>query len=288
MRWQHPEHGLMPPAEFIELAEVSGIIQPLTRWVIDHRDPPDLVDWQRHGLELAVAVNLSVRNLYDRELVPWLGERARRSSGSTPVAAQLEITESELMDDPLLAMEVLGKLKALGVATSIDDFGTGYSSLAYLKNLPIDELKIDRSFVGNMVTTRATSRSCARPSTSATTSGSSWWPRASRTPRRCTCWPSSAATGPRATSSVDRCRPLISRRGGATKADSQRACSAGIAWATPAERPAPLSVRPSRRQAPSSGRQSESTRMASAASGIEVPAATQRTPDAVGRLGARP
>jgi diguanylate cyclase (GGDEF)-like protein len=149
VRWQHPEHGLMPPAEFIELAEVSGTIQVLTRWVITTAIR-QLVDWQRSGLDLAVAVNLSVRNLYEPELVPWLAG-VLAQFGIDAKSLEFEITESELMDDPLLAMEVLGRLKALGVATSIDDFGTGYSSLSYLKHLPIDQLKIDRSFVGNMV-----------------------------------------------------------------------------------------------------------------------------------------
>jgi diguanylate cyclase (GGDEF)-like protein/PAS domain S-box-containing protein len=149
VRWQHPEHGLMPPAEFIELAEVSGTIQVLTRWVITTAIR-QLVEWQKHGLELAVAVNLSVRNLYEPELVPWLAG-VLAQFGVDAKSIEFEITESELMDDPLLAMEVLGRLKALGVATSIDDFGTGYSSLSYLKHLPIDQLKIDRSFVGNMV-----------------------------------------------------------------------------------------------------------------------------------------
>jgi diguanylate cyclase (GGDEF)-like protein/PAS domain S-box-containing protein len=149
VRWQHPDHGLMPPAEFISLAEVSGTIQVLTRWVITTA-VRQIVEWQRRGLELAVAVNLSVRNLYEPELVPWLAG-VLAQFGVDAKALEFEITESELMDDPLLAMEVLGRLKSLGVATSIDDFGTGYSSLSYLKHLPIDQLKIDRSFVGNMV-----------------------------------------------------------------------------------------------------------------------------------------
>jgi diguanylate cyclase (GGDEF)-like protein/PAS domain S-box-containing protein len=149
VRWQHPEHGLMPPAEFIELAEVSGTIQVLTRWVITTA-VRQLVEWQERGLDLSVAVNLSVRNLYEPELVPWLAG-VLAQFGVDAKALEFEITESELMDDPLLAMEVLGRLKSLGVATSIDDFGTGYSSLSYLKHLPIDQLKIDRSFVGNMV-----------------------------------------------------------------------------------------------------------------------------------------
>jgi diguanylate cyclase (GGDEF)-like protein len=149
VRWQHPEHGLMAPVEFIELAELSGMIQALTRWVLK-RALVQIREWSDRGLDLRVAVNLSVRNLYDRDLVPWLSEQLVERGVSASLL-KLEITESQLMDDPMLAMEVLGKMKSLGVSTSIDDFGTGYSSLSYLKNLPIDELKIDRSFVGNMV-----------------------------------------------------------------------------------------------------------------------------------------
>jgi diguanylate cyclase len=150
VRWEHPTHGLTPPTEFIELAEVSGLIQPLTRWVLE-RSVRQICSWRDEGVHLPVAVNLSVRNLYDLELAPWLNSLLL-DHGVEASMLTLEITESELMDDPLYAMEVLGKLKALGLSTSIDDFGTGYSSLAYLKNLPIDELKIDRSFVGSMVT----------------------------------------------------------------------------------------------------------------------------------------
>jgi diguanylate cyclase (GGDEF)-like protein/PAS domain S-box-containing protein len=149
VRWQHPEHGLMPPAEFIELAEVSGLIQPMTRWIIEAA-LTQIRAWLDQGLEIQVSVNLSVRNLYDRDLVPWL-DRLLIDRGIGAKLLKLEVTESELMDDPLLALEVLGKLRALGLSTSIDDFGTGYSSLAYLKHLPIDELKIDRSFVNAMV-----------------------------------------------------------------------------------------------------------------------------------------
>ncbi len=148
VRWQHPEFGLIPPGEFIELAEVSGVIQPLTRWVLETA-VDQVAAWRAAGLELGVAVNLSVRNLYDNDLVVWT-DGLLIDRGVNPAQLTLEITESELMSDPILAMEVLGKLKALGIATSIDDFGTGYSSLSYLKSLPIDELKIDRSFVGTM------------------------------------------------------------------------------------------------------------------------------------------
>jgi diguanylate cyclase (GGDEF)-like protein/PAS domain S-box-containing protein len=148
VRWQHPEHGLMGPGEFIELAEVSGMIQPLTRWVCE-RSMHEAREWVDAGFDLGVSVNLSVRNLYDPDLVPWL-QSAMASTGLPEHLLTLEITESEVMEDPLVAHEVLGNLRTMGVSTSIDDFGTGHSSLAYLKHLPIDEIKVDRSFVGGM------------------------------------------------------------------------------------------------------------------------------------------
>ncbi|HEY2814038.1 MAG TPA: EAL domain-containing protein [Acidimicrobiales bacterium] len=151
VRWQHPEHGLMAPGEFVDLAEVSGMIQPLTRWAI-RTAVQHAQSWAHEGPpSVGVAVNLSVRNLYDAELTRWLSELLVET-GFPPSLITLEITESEVMDDPFLAVEVLGQLHDLGVHTSIDDFGTGQSSLSYLKHLPIDEIKIDRSFVGGMST----------------------------------------------------------------------------------------------------------------------------------------
>jgi diguanylate cyclase (GGDEF)-like protein len=148
VRWEHPLNGLMAPLEFIPLAEVSGLINPLTRWVIE-RAIRQGREWRDGGWPIGVAVNLSVRNLYDRGLGPWLSELLA-SSGLPPESLTLEITENEFMDDPRLAIEVLGEAKAMGASTSIDDFGTGYSSLAYLKHLPLDEIKIDCAFVRGM------------------------------------------------------------------------------------------------------------------------------------------
>jgi diguanylate cyclase (GGDEF)-like protein len=148
LRWQHPQHGLLLPAEFIDLAEVSGLMQQVTRFVLE-RAVASASGWPEADAPLGVAVNLSVRNLYDQDLCRWL-DRLLRDTGFLASRLTLELTESEVMDDPLLAVEVLGGLHALGVHTSIDDFGTGQSSLAYLKHLPIDELKIDRSFVAGM------------------------------------------------------------------------------------------------------------------------------------------
>jgi len=105
--------------------------------------------WRREGLDLAVAVNLSMRNLHDAEIVDMIRQLLGRW-GIPPARLVIEITESSLMADAARAMDVLSRLREMGVGISIDDFGTGYSSLAYLKRLPVDELKIDKSFVANM------------------------------------------------------------------------------------------------------------------------------------------
>ena len=148
VRWDHPTHGLIGPDDFIELAEVSGFIQPLTHWIL--AESIGCADrWWRAGHRVGVAVNLSVRNLYDPGLPAHVRDVLADSS-LPPDHLMLEVTESELMDDPALAMEVLGEIHQLGVTAGVDDFGTGYSSLSYLRNLPVGEIKIDRSFVAGM------------------------------------------------------------------------------------------------------------------------------------------
>ena len=148
VRWQHPRLGLLGPDRFVELAEISGAIQPLTRWVL--AEGIRAVDaWRAAGHRLGLAVNLSVRNLYDPGLVPHLAALLSASS-LQPADLVLELTETELMDDPGLAQAVFTALGDLGVGTSIDDFGTGYSSLTYLRDLPLQEIKVDRSFVSDM------------------------------------------------------------------------------------------------------------------------------------------
>jgi diguanylate cyclase (GGDEF)-like protein/PAS domain S-box-containing protein len=145
VRWNHPDEGMLEPDVFLELAEVSGVIQQLTRCVITSA-VEDVSRWRRAGLPVCVSVNLSARNLYDPELLPFIRATLHRAQLS-PEAFRVELTESQLMDDATLALDVLGSLRALGIETSIDDFGTGYSSLAYLRDLPLSEVKIDRSFV---------------------------------------------------------------------------------------------------------------------------------------------
>ncbi|GIE99458.1 hypothetical protein Ari01nite_69230 [Paractinoplanes rishiriensis] len=148
VRWQHPEHGLIPPDEFIPLAEHTGLITPLTTFVLDTA-LQQCHAWILAGHELTVAVNVSTHRLLD------LGfpEEVAGLLARWEVPARLltiEITESAIMADPDRAMLVVERLHALGVHLSIDDFGTGYSSMAYLKTLPVQELKIDRSFVSSM------------------------------------------------------------------------------------------------------------------------------------------
>ena len=149
VRWQHPVHGLVPPGDFMPWAEKSDLIRPLTFYILE-KTLAQLRAWQDAGIETAVAVNLSPRNLLDEEAPERIAELVRRS-GVAPSSLILEITESSMMHDPARALQSLREIDALGVRLSIDDFGTGYSSLSYLKRLPIDELKIDLSFVTHML-----------------------------------------------------------------------------------------------------------------------------------------
>jgi diguanylate cyclase (GGDEF)-like protein len=149
VRWEHPELGLLAPALFVQLIEQTPMIGPLTRHVID-RAIEQCAQWRRDGRELGVSVNLSVRNLLDRDLPDEI--EAMLAAHSFPAAAlHLEITESMIMSDPDRAVATLTRLSMLGIRLSIDDFGTGYSSLANLSRMPVSELKIDRSFVTPML-----------------------------------------------------------------------------------------------------------------------------------------
>ncbi|MES2324068.1 MAG: EAL domain-containing protein [Pseudomonadota bacterium] len=148
VRWVHPERGTVFPDEFIPFAEQTGFIRVLTRWVLD-RSAALCRELQEQGVDLKISVNLSTRDLLDQDLPNKFNDILLRHSLS-PASFCLEITESAIMDDPVRAQQTLERLHAMGVDLSIDDFGTGYSSLAYLKRLPVDELKIDKSFVLNM------------------------------------------------------------------------------------------------------------------------------------------
>ncbi|MBI5615942.1 MAG: EAL domain-containing protein [Gammaproteobacteria bacterium] len=148
VRWQHPARGLVPPGEFIPFAEQTGAIRLVTRWMIAQA-ARQCGAWLAAGHELEVSLNVSARDLLDRDLVDAVRE-AIAANGIPPRLLCLEITESSLMEDPRTAHETVSRLHALGVQLAIDDYGTGYSSLAYVKRLPVSELKIDRAFVMNM------------------------------------------------------------------------------------------------------------------------------------------
>lgn len=145
VRWNHPEQGFMSPDTFIPLAEESGLVRPLTAWVLNEA-LRQVALWNDEGHDIRVAVNLSTRSLHDPDLVATVRSCLERWSVS-PANLALEITESAIIIDPDRALDTANRLHDLGVRLSIDDFGTGYTSLSYLKRLPIDELKIDRSFI---------------------------------------------------------------------------------------------------------------------------------------------
>jgi diguanylate cyclase (GGDEF)-like protein len=145
VRWQHPRQGFIPPLEFVGIAEHTGLISQLTRWVLDQALAQISV-WRQSGADFRVAVNLSARNLLDTELADDIAHLLDIHQ-VPPEALCLEITETCAMADPQRTSTMLNRLSDLGVRLAVDDFGTGYSSLAYLRTLPVDEVKIDRSFV---------------------------------------------------------------------------------------------------------------------------------------------
>src|SRR4051812_2671214 len=145
IRWQHPEYGLVPPMEFVPIAEQSGAISQLTQWVLETA-VRQLAEWRSLGLRIGVSVNASMRNLLD----PAMAERLTELMAHYDIpegTLTIEITESHLMSDPGRTLPLLHRLAAHGVRLSVDDFGTGYSSLSYLNDLPVHEVKIDKSFI---------------------------------------------------------------------------------------------------------------------------------------------
>jgi EAL domain-containing protein (putative c-di-GMP-specific phosphodiesterase class I) len=155
LRWKHAERGYISPSTFIPIAEDSGLILPLGQWVIENACW-QAMEWRREGLPpLPIAVNVSGVQVRRQELA----ELVRRALAVTGLEAQylrIEITETSIVSIRDRAVELLGQLRALGVGLALDDFGTGYSSLSYLKSFPIDMLKIDRSFVAEMLTDHTT------------------------------------------------------------------------------------------------------------------------------------
>lgn len=153
LRWIHPDKGFISPEVIVDAAEQSGLIHPLTEWVIQTAINQTAA-WQKTGIDIGVAVNLSAYNLQNPHLVTIV-KYLLDSSELAPSTLTLEVTESAMMTNPKLAASVLTLLNNMGLKIAIDDFGTGYSSLAYLKNLPVHELKIDRSFVMNIVSDKS-------------------------------------------------------------------------------------------------------------------------------------
>jgi diguanylate cyclase (GGDEF)-like protein/PAS domain S-box-containing protein len=153
VRWQHPSRGLVPPDQFIPLAEQTGLIGPLSHWVLEEA-ARQCGEWLRTGYKLSIAINLSAWNLRDVTLPNTIAALLEQYCIPARLLC-IELTESAVMTDTHRSLDILAHIFALGVHISIDDFGTGYSSLAYLKQLPIDELKIDRSFVQQMNTSKA-------------------------------------------------------------------------------------------------------------------------------------
>ncbi|MBD8528842.1 MULTISPECIES: bifunctional diguanylate cyclase/phosphodiesterase [unclassified Massilia] len=150
LRWRHPQHGVVSPEEFVPIAEETGLIVPIGDWIV-RTAVHQMAAWHGAGLPaIPVAVNLSARQFLQGDVVA-LVEELLIDAGIAPHLLELELTESLSMADPERSLAIMHRLRALGVTLSIDDFGTGYSSFSYLKRLPIDKLKIDKSFVHDMV-----------------------------------------------------------------------------------------------------------------------------------------
>jgi diguanylate cyclase (GGDEF)-like protein len=154
VRWRHPQRGFIEPSAFIPFAEQTGYIGAITRWVVGAAIE-QCGAWEKAGLHIRMCVNVSARDLQQGEILVQYVSAALQSAKLAAGMLSLEITESALMEDPASAQSTLRKLRELGIATSIDDYGTGYSSLAYIKQLAVTELKIDRAFVSGMEADRS-------------------------------------------------------------------------------------------------------------------------------------
>jgi EAL domain-containing protein (putative c-di-GMP-specific phosphodiesterase class I) len=150
VRWQHPRRGLVPPGDFIPFLEQSGHIRSLTRWAL-RAGVRQAARWDKKGL--TISINISARDLLSPDLPRYLQDLLA-DHGVAAGLLCLELTESALVEDPGTAFATVERLHDLGVRLAIDDYGTGYSSLAYIQRLPVDELKIDRSFVGRLTHNR--------------------------------------------------------------------------------------------------------------------------------------
>jgi EAL domain-containing protein (putative c-di-GMP-specific phosphodiesterase class I) len=149
IRWRHPERGLVPPLEFIGLAEETGLIVPMGEWILRNVCEQSVI-WQAQGMEpMRIAVNLSHYQFSQPDLHHKI-LNVIKSTGFSPDYLELELTESSLVKDMEMTVATLKELRTIGIKISMDDFGTGYSSLSYLQQLPIDTLKIDRCFIRNL------------------------------------------------------------------------------------------------------------------------------------------
>jgi EAL domain-containing protein (putative c-di-GMP-specific phosphodiesterase class I) len=153
LRWNHPTRGLLAPAAFVPAAERTGMIKAITDWILD-RALGEVRRWLDVGAPLHIAVNVSAKSLHEQTL-PQKVHAALEKWGVDPRFLKIEITESSIMADPAHSLAIMSMLQSMGVRLSVDDFGTGYSSLTHLRELPIDEIKIDRSFVAGMATSDA-------------------------------------------------------------------------------------------------------------------------------------
>jgi EAL domain-containing protein (putative c-di-GMP-specific phosphodiesterase class I) len=149
VRWQHPVRGLVAPSEFIPFAEQTGYIRAVTQWVLANVIA-QCADWRRDGVPMNVSINISAHDLMDAELPDLFAELLERH-GCSAEWISLEITESAILDDPDRGIKSLERLSAFGCRLAIDDYGTGYSSLAYLRRMPVHELKLDKSLVRGMM-----------------------------------------------------------------------------------------------------------------------------------------
>jgi len=152
-RWNHPRRGLLMPVSFVPIAERTGLIKPMTDWILD-KALQQCREWQDAGAPIHVAVNVSAKSLLE-ETLPSKVQSLLDKWNIDPRFLKIEITESSIMADPAHALAIMSMLQSMGVRLSVDDFGTGYSSLTHLRELPIDEIKIDKSFVTGMITSDA-------------------------------------------------------------------------------------------------------------------------------------
>lgn len=150
LRWRHPKKGLIPPDRLVRVAESTGLMSDLTEWIL-HTALRECAEYRRAGMDIGVSINLSAQNLREPDIVEVISQ-ALNLWGVAGQQVVMELTETAVMDDQPQGFDTLQKLKALGVELSMDDFGTGYSSMARLRDLTLDELKIDMSFVRNMLT----------------------------------------------------------------------------------------------------------------------------------------